>query len=129
MLAGRGSGGEVLGGVVSGFSVVGEGVEAVPRMGADALEYVAEVGEGIELEKLARAYETGQDGGGSPAVIAAQESRRGGISPSDGDSSQAALGTVRIRRGLSKHGECSHRPKSWLLGRNRFAPLPRASRA
>ena len=96
-MGGEGSGGEVVGGVVSGFPVVGEEfLEPFGGVGADALEDVAEVGEGIDLESLTRDDEAGEDGGGSPAVIAAEESRLGGILPSDGNSAQAALGAVVV---------------------------------
>ncbi len=58
---------------------------------ADALEDIGEVGGGVNMESFAGGDEAGEDGGGSPAFIAAEESRHGGIS-SDGNSPEATLG-------------------------------------
>ena len=58
-----------MGGVLSGFPVVGEEVvEAVNGMGADAVEDVAEVGNRVDLESLAGSDEAGEDGRISPSV-------------------------------------------------------------
>jgi len=90
----QGLGGEVLAGGLSGFPVVGEEVvEAVDRMGADAVEDVAKVGEGIDLESFGRGDEAGQDGSSSPSVIASEEQP---VLPSDGNSPQASLGAVVV---------------------------------
>jgi hypothetical protein len=63
-----------VGGGVSGFSVVREeSLEATDRMGADALEDVAEVGEGMDLKPFAGADEAGEDRGRSPGAIASEE--------------------------------------------------------
>lgn len=62
MLKCKGSGGEVLGGVLSGFPVVGEQVvEAANGMDADAVENVTEVGERIHAEPFPCANEACAD--------------------------------------------------------------------
>ncbi|MDP2895892.1 MAG: hypothetical protein Q8Q12_04945 [bacterium] len=72
MLRGKESGGKVWGGGLSGFPVIGEEfLEAVHGVGADAVEDIAEVCERVDLESFARRDEAGEDGGGSPAVVAA----------------------------------------------------------
>ena len=57
-------------GGLSGFPVIGEEVaEPVHGVGADAVEDVAEVGEGVYLESFARGDEAAQDRGGSSACL------------------------------------------------------------
>ncbi len=68
-------------------------MEPVNGMGADAFEDVAEVRNGIDLESFAGSDEAGDDGSGSPAVIASEEEP---VLSSDGDSPQAAFGTVVV---------------------------------
>jgi hypothetical protein len=74
MLRCEGSDGEVLGSGLSGFPVVGEEfVEAAHGVSADALEDVAEIAERGDLMSFAGLDEAGQDGSGSPAVVAPKE--------------------------------------------------------
>ncbi len=64
MLKCRESGGEVLGGGLSGLPVVGEEfLEAVHGVGADAMEDVAEVGERLDLESLTNGDEASENVG------------------------------------------------------------------
>jgi hypothetical protein len=59
---------------VSSLPTVGEQViELVVWVGADAGEQVAEVGEGFDVLALAGCGQAGQDGPGSPALVAAVE--------------------------------------------------------
>ncbi len=67
------------------------------------VEDVAGVGEQVDLESVAGGDEAGENGRRSPAVVAAEESRHGGIS-SDGDSPQAALGSVLVNLQVSVLG-------------------------
>ena len=62
-------------------------------MGADALEDVAQVGEGGDMDRFACRDEAGEDGGGLAVVIASEEQP---VLPSDGDSTQASLGAVVV---------------------------------
>ncbi len=63
------SGGRVLGGGVSGVRPIGQELaQWFGGMGADALEDVAEIGEGIDTRPFACGDEAGEDGGGSPSV-------------------------------------------------------------
>jgi hypothetical protein len=89
---------------------IGDDEETFGGMGADALEDVAKVGERVDMESLAGGDEAGQDGGGLPAFIAPEEEP---VVPSDGDPSQASLGTVVIglqvtslarNQGLNRNG-------------------------
>lgn len=107
MLRCKGSGGEVLGGGLSGFPVVRqEFLEPFGWMGADAMEDVAKIGEGIDLESLAGGDEAGEDGGGLPSVIAAEEQP---VLSSDGDSTQAAFGAVVVDLQVSVLGVATQR--------------------
>ncbi len=75
-----------MGGGLSGFPVIGEEfLEAFDRVGADALEDIAEVGEGVYLESFAGSDEAGEDRGGSPTVIAAEEHARAEAQERGGD--------------------------------------------
>jgi hypothetical protein len=62
-------------------------------MRADASEEITQVSEGIESESLAGRDETAEQGGGSSAGIAAIERP---VAATDGDATQAALGTVIV---------------------------------
>ena len=62
-------------------------MEPVHGVGADALEDVAKVGEGIDLESFAGGDEAGEDGSGPSSVIASEKEL---VLPSDSDSPQAA---------------------------------------
>jgi hypothetical protein len=76
ILAIWGSDGEVGGGVLSGFPVIGEEVvEAVNGMGADALEDVAEVGEGADVQSFAGGDEAGEEGRISSSVWLLENTR------------------------------------------------------
>lgn len=48
-------------------------VETAHGMGADAVEDVAEIGQGVDLESVAGGDEAGEDGGSSPPFLAAEE--------------------------------------------------------
>jgi len=62
-------------------------------MGADAVEHVAKVGEGVGLESFAGGEEAGKNGGGSPAFITAEKQP---AFPSEGNSPQASLSGVLV---------------------------------
>lgn len=65
-----GLGGQLLGGALSAFPVVGEKVvKAIHGVGAGALENIAKAGEGTDLEWFASGDQAGEDGSGPPAVI------------------------------------------------------------
>jgi hypothetical protein len=93
MLGGGGSGGEVFGWCFGHPVVREEFLEPFGWVGADALEYIAEVGERVDLESLAGGDEAGQDGGGSPTVIAAEEQP---VLPSESHCPQGALGAIGL---------------------------------
>ena len=65
------------GGRLGGLPEIGKQFgQAAGRMGADALEHIAQVGEGIDVEPLAGGDEAGQDRGGAAALVAAEERKR-----------------------------------------------------
>lgn len=69
---------EVLGGGLSGLPVVQEELlEVVHRVGADAVEDVAKVSEGVDLDSFAGLDEAGEDVGVNDGI-------RGGVNHSDG---------------------------------------------
>ncbi len=62
-------------------------------MAAEAFEDIAQVGEGVDTEPLARADEAGQHGRGPSSVVAAQKRP---ISSTYSDPAQTALGAVIV---------------------------------
>jgi len=74
--------------------VVGEElVKLVSGMGAEALEDVAEVGEGIEVVALGALDQADQNGGGVATVVAAEE---GPVVAAHGEPAQTSFGLIVV---------------------------------
>ena len=79
---------------MGGLPLVGEEVlQAVDRVCADALEDVSQVGERIDAQVFACGGETGEDGGGPSAIVAAVKHP---VFAPNRNAAQAALGSVVV---------------------------------